>query len=46
METGFRPEYWSIFTECIAEGVSTGEEDKETLIAWRQLVQTIIYYMK
>ena len=41
----FRPEYWAIFTECIVETV--GEtDDKETQIAWRQLVLTLIFYMK
>nr|CAD2162293.1 unnamed protein product [Meloidogyne enterolobii] len=46
LENGFKPEYWNIFAECIVEGISAGEECKETLLAWRQLVQTVIYYMK
>uniref|UniRef100_A0A7E4V911 GLOBIN domain-containing protein n=1 Tax=Panagrellus redivivus TaxID=6233 RepID=A0A7E4V911_PANRE len=41
----FRPEYWSIFTECIVETVAD-TDDKETQIAWRQLVLTLIFYMK
>nr|CAD2208247.1 unnamed protein product [Meloidogyne enterolobii] len=46
LENGFKQEYWNIFAECIVEGISAGEECKETLLAWRQLVQTVIYYMK
>ncbi|KAF7638602.1 GLOBIN domain-containing protein [Meloidogyne graminicola] len=46
LENGFKPEYWNIFAECIIEGISAGEECKETLFAWRQLVQTVIYYMR
>ncbi|KAE9550580.1 hypothetical protein FO519_006207 [Halicephalobus sp. NKZ332] len=41
----FRPEYWTIFTECIVETVADSN-DKETQIAWRQLVLTLIFYMK
>ncbi|KAI6180944.1 GLOBIN domain-containing protein [Aphelenchoides besseyi] len=41
----FRPEYWNIFTECIVENVSNGM-DKETQIAWRQLVQMIVFYLR
>lgn len=41
----FRPEYWAIFTECIVETVAEAD-DKETQIAWRQLVLTLIFYMK
>ncbi|KAH7725445.1 CBN-GLB-13 protein [Aphelenchoides avenae] len=41
----FRPEYWGIFTECTLEVVSSSE-DKETQIAWRQLLQTLTFYMK
>uniref|UniRef100_A0A914QRD9 Globin family profile domain-containing protein n=1 Tax=Panagrolaimus davidi TaxID=227884 RepID=A0A914QRD9_9BILA len=41
----FRPEYWSIFTECIVENVAE-TNDKEIQIAWRQLVLTLIFYMK
>ncbi|CAD5226762.1 unnamed protein product [Bursaphelenchus xylophilus] len=41
----FRTEYWHIFTECIVENI-TQEMDKETQIAWRQLVLTLIFYMK
>lgn len=41
----FRPEYWGIFTECTLEVVSSNE-DKETQIAWRQLLQTLTFYMK
>lgn len=41
----FRPEYWAIFTECIVENVAD-TIDKETQIAWRQLVLTLIFYMK
>uniref|UniRef100_A0A914I658 Uncharacterized protein n=1 Tax=Globodera rostochiensis TaxID=31243 RepID=A0A914I658_GLORO len=46
VDGGFRPEYWNIFTECICEGVCAAEEDKESCVAWRLLVQTIVYYMK
>ncbi|KAI1732911.1 globin domain-containing protein [Ditylenchus destructor] len=41
-----RPEYWSIFTECICEAALLATEDKETQIAWRQLLLTLVYYMK
>lgn len=41
----FKPEYWAIFTECIVETVAE-TDDKETQIAWRQLVLTMIFYMK
>uniref|UniRef100_A0A183BXT3 GLOBIN domain-containing protein n=1 Tax=Globodera pallida TaxID=36090 RepID=A0A183BXT3_GLOPA len=46
VDGGFRPEYWNIFTECICEGVCAAEEDKESCVGWRLLVQTIVYYMK
>ncbi|CAD5219700.1 unnamed protein product [Bursaphelenchus okinawaensis] len=41
----FKTEYWHIFTECIVENI-TKEMDKETQIAWRQLVLTLTFYMK
>uniref|UniRef100_A0A914D947 Globin family profile domain-containing protein n=1 Tax=Acrobeloides nanus TaxID=290746 RepID=A0A914D947_9BILA len=40
----FRPEYWGIFRECIIENVSN-EEDRETQIAWRQLILMLIFHM-
>ncbi|KAI6220828.1 GLOBIN domain-containing protein [Aphelenchoides fujianensis] len=41
----FRAEYWNIFTECIVENVAQGQ-DKETQIAWRQLVLMLIFYIR
>ncbi|KAL3102287.1 hypothetical protein niasHS_003696 [Heterodera schachtii] len=46
VEGGFKTEYWNMFTECICEGICGAEEDKESSIAWRLLIQTIVYYMK
>jgi len=43
--SNLRTEHWNLFTECIIENAGK-EEDKETQIAWRQIVQTIVYYMK
>lgn len=41
----FRNEYWALFTETIIEQASS-TEDKETQLAWRQLVLTLVFYMK
>lgn len=41
----FRSEYWGIFRECIIDNVSS-EDDRETQIAWRQLILMLIFHMK
>ena len=45
LQVDFRPEHWSVFTECILEAVSA-DVDREMQLAWRQLVQLLVYNIR